>query len=346
MGRITDRTPPLVTPPGLERPPCPRCGGAEQRLVCAGLDFLYDTGRSGTAVECTGCGLWFQSPRPPRERHGELYPAHYSPHGEPDPARRLSPAILSYLTRRRGYRHLAQERRGNRVALGLLDAYAAWRVGVALIPAYVEGGAVLDIGCGGGTMLRTLGSLGWSDLHGIEPDPEAAARASVGGAKVRSGAVEDVLDQYPDASFDAIIASMVVEHLSDPFGVIREVARKLRPGGELLLSTIRRGSLDQIAFGKYWAGFDFPRHMVYFRNEDILAMLSKDFERPEVFAQAAPIDWVRSASWRRGAVDGLAVRAGRRGWLIPSVALAVVGRSTRVSLRCRRTRTLWDAPAS
>jgi len=148
-----------------------------------------------------------------------------------------------------------------------------------------------------------------------------------------------------DAGFDAIIASMVLEHLSDPFGVVRQIARKLRPGGELLLSTIRRGSLDQIAFGKYWAGFDFPRHMVYFRNEDILAMLSKDFERPEMFPQAAPIDWVRSASWRGNPVDRVGVAAGRRGWLIPSLALAAVGRSTRVSLRCRRKRTLWDAAA-
>jgi SAM-dependent methyltransferase len=185
-------------------------------------------------------------------------------------------------------------------------------------------------------MLSQLRDLGWNDLHGIEPDPEAAEFARATGANVQCGTVEDVLPRYPDAHFDAIIASMVVEHVADPFEVARGIARKLKPGGELLVSTVTRDSAQAAIFGKFWAGFDFPRHMVYFRNADIVSMLADDFEGVEWFNQIAPIDWIRSSTWRGRPIDLVLARAGRSGWLIPSVVVAVAGRSTRISIRSRR----------
>jgi SAM-dependent methyltransferase len=41
----------------------------------------------------------------------------------------------------------------------------------------------------------------------------------------------------PDASFDAVLSTQVLEHVLDPALYLRECARVLRPGGRLLLST-------------------------------------------------------------------------------------------------------------
>ena len=41
----------------------------------------------------------------------------------------------------------------------------------------------------------------------------------------------------PDASFDAVLSTQVLEHVEDPAGYLRECARLLRPGGRMLLST-------------------------------------------------------------------------------------------------------------
>jgi len=330
----------IVTPEAaeLERPACPRCGGHDTRHVLDGEDRLHPTGLRASVVECTNCGLWFQSPRLPRTRHAELYPADYAPHGQVTGSNRPPQAVLAYLARDRGYRHLSGAGGGSPLLYPLYPLLH-WRAGTQLIPAYVPGGRVLDIGCGNGAMLRLLRTIGWSDLSGIEPDPAAAAIARSTGAEVREGSVEDVLPSYPDGHFDAIIASMVIEHVADPYAVMQEIARTLRPGGELLLSTVTRDSADAAFFGTLWAGFDFPRHMTYFRNEDIAALIAPHFEHVERFHQVGSIDWVRSASWRGRPIDRLITRIGRRGMLGPAIVVALVGKSTRVSLRAQRART-------
>jgi ubiquinone/menaquinone biosynthesis C-methylase UbiE len=42
---------------------------------------------------------------------------------------------------------------------------------------------------------------------------------------------------YADATFDAVVCGWVLEHLPDPRPGLRELARVLRPGGQLLLLT-------------------------------------------------------------------------------------------------------------
>jgi SAM-dependent methyltransferase len=212
--------------------------------------------------------------------------------------------------------------------------------GVELIPAFVLGGRLLEIGCAKGDRLETLRDWGWGHVEGIELVAPAAGQARARGFSVRCEPVETSLSHYPDGRFDVIVSSMVLEHLHNPFSVVRDIARKLKPGGEFLFSTVTRDGLDSRLFGPYWAGYDFPRHMVYFRNSDLREMLDDDFTQVELFWQNEPVDYVRSATWRRPEgrfSDRLlgAVARSPLGWLLGAV-LARLGRTTRVSVRCRK----------
>lgn len=53
------------------------------------------------------------------------------------------------------------------------------------------------------------------------------------------------LDAVADHSYDAVLASHVIEHIADPIGALREWQRVVRPGGHLLLLVPHRdGTFD------------------------------------------------------------------------------------------------------
>jgi SAM-dependent methyltransferase len=228
-------------------------------------------------------------------------------------------------------------------SLRCFDPVRRWMAGIALLPRFVPDGTLLDIGCGNGSRLASLKTYGWRHLTGIEFVAAAAAEARAKGLAVECGSVESTLESYPDGSLDVVVSSMVLEHLSDPFGVVQRIAAKLKPGGQFLFSTVVRDSLDARIYGKFWGGFDFPRHLVYFRLADLDAMLTGQFDHVEYFYQPAPIDFVRSSTWRRRegegrTIDDVIIRLMGTPWsaAIPGTLLAWLRRTSRVSFRCRR----------
>ena len=327
----------------LVRVPCPRCGGGENVTVARGKDRLYGIPGEYYAAQCGGCGLWFQNPRPPLDRLKDLYPAKYVPHVRPEPVR-LGRGEAGYLRRHMGYAGLTPDAQaGFRwTSLPIFSPVRKRLAGEALTPHFVPGGKLLEIGCASGARLLYLRRLGWERLYGIELMPEAAAQACGEGFEVISGQIERNLAAYQDGFFDVVVSSMVIEHLADPFAVVAEVAKKLKPGGEFLFSTIIRGSLDHKIFGDYWGGFDFPRHMVHFSMADIRGILKDRFGAPERFYQNAPVDFARPSSWRLadgkgGMLDraAIALASSSVGNIIGSCA-AMLGLTCRVSFRCRR----------
>lgn len=325
---------------GFEEAACPKCGSWKRHVVATGRDYLHGLPGEYSACECHDCGLWFLTPRPTPELLTQLYPSDYAPHAEASPSP-LGADYTNYLIDELGYTHLAGTARAPRSWRSKLDrARHRWKAGVNLIPRFVPDGALLEIGAASGGRLAALRELGWMNLHGIELVPAAAERARATGAQIACGSVEDTLERYPDGSFDVVVSSMVIEHLSNPFAVMARIAAKLRPGGQLLFSTVTRDSLDARMFGSYWGGFDFPRHLVFFRDRDIADMIAPYFETTEKCHHGAPQDFLRSAAWRRPEgrwIDRamLGIRDGLLQYRI-GLVLAWTGLTCRVSYRCER----------
>lgn len=320
----------------LERVPCPRCGSAASTPRLAGRDHLHGIEGLFTAVSCDGCGLWFQNPRPTVETIALAYPESYGPHASGvttiDPP--LDPRTVDEL-RDLGYPAPPLRREG------ASRWWQRWRAGVDLIPRFVDDGMVLEIGAATGARLNALRELGWKRLSGIEIVPAAADVARRAGFDVSVGPAESVIRELPSAAFDVVIASFVLEHLLDPFGLTREVARVLKPGGQFLFSTIARDCIEQRIWGRYWAGFDFPRHVVYFGTGDLRRLVANDFQWVESYRHAAPQDFSRSAWWRlmerRNLTDRVVGRLVKtRAGLTAIKIVSWLGMTTRISVRCRR----------
>ena len=100
------------------------------------------------------------------------------------------------------------------------------------------GAAVLELGCGaGGTGAAALKAGKAGRYVGIELSPKAAAAARERVTEVIEGDVEAV-DLAPlQGQFDALIISEVLEHLTDPWRVLKLLAGCVRPGGQVFASS-------------------------------------------------------------------------------------------------------------
>ncbi|HUK32864.1 MAG TPA: class I SAM-dependent methyltransferase [Vicinamibacterales bacterium] len=161
-----------------------------------------------------------------------------------------------------------------------------------------DGHRVLDYGCGDGALLGVLQRrVGRRrvELHGFDPNELAVqlARETLEERGV-AAAVHASLDSVPDGFFDCVLCTEVIEHAARPEALLCEIARVLRPGGRLVLTTpIRLGEVpDDPNHVREWFPGEFarlfPRERWDVRAHDALvpaAAVEAYFWRPPVFAR-------------------------------------------------------------
>lgn len=94
-----------------------------------------------------------------------------------------------------------------------------------------RGKRVLDLGCRSGALTRHF--LDGNDVVGLDVDAAALAKAEALGITPVKANVEEPLP-FEDASFDAVVAGELFEHLQFPDALVAEICRVLRPGGALV----------------------------------------------------------------------------------------------------------------
>ncbi|HKP99363.1 MAG TPA: class I SAM-dependent methyltransferase [Actinomycetes bacterium] len=116
---------------------------------------------------------------------------------------------------------------------------AALRLGRRILP---QAGAVLDVGCGTGRLLRAARSCyPAAELVGVDLAGQMVASAiAVTPRRQRIRYVQARAERlpFPAASFDLVFATLTLRHWADlPVGMA-EVARVLRPTGMLVLADV------------------------------------------------------------------------------------------------------------
>ena len=119
------------------------------------------------------------------------------------------------------------------------EADMAYRRRARILLDYLEladGETVLDGGCGMGFYLLAMGRLRRLRLVGLDGDLERArwARRERVPAALLCGDLARL--PFPDATFDKILLSEVLEHVPDDRSALTELHRVLRPGGLLAIS--------------------------------------------------------------------------------------------------------------
>jgi len=100
-----------------------------------------------------------------------------------------------------------------------------------------RGQRALDVGCGPGALTAELVTrLGSAAVAAVDPSEPfvAAARVRNPGVDVQQASAEQL--PFPDHSFDAVLAQLVVHFMSDPVAGLAEMARVTRRGGVVAAS--------------------------------------------------------------------------------------------------------------
>ena len=140
---------------------------------------------------------------------------------------------------------------------------------------------VLEVGCASGQTLSFMRERGAEHTVGIEYSPEAAAIAEARGVgRIIVGDVEHMdLDLEP-ASFDLLIAGHVLEHLADPWEILKKLRTFVKPGGQFVcaLPNVRHYSivLPLVIHGKWEyqsSGVMDWTHLRFFSRDTALTMV-------------------------------------------------------------------------
>ncbi|MGH8184154.1 MAG: bifunctional 2-polyprenyl-6-hydroxyphenol methylase/3-demethylubiquinol 3-O-methyltransferase UbiG [Rhodanobacteraceae bacterium] len=118
----------------------------------------------------------------------------------------------------------------------------------------LHGARVADIGCGGGLLSEALAKAG-AQVIAIDLAPEVIEVAKLHVHETNAGlpaplaidyrlcASHDLAVSEP-AAFDAVCCMEMIEHVPDPAALVGDLARLLKPGGKLFLSTLNRTPLS------------------------------------------------------------------------------------------------------
>jgi 2-polyprenyl-3-methyl-5-hydroxy-6-metoxy-1,4-benzoquinol methylase len=201
--------------------------------------FTLVYGPTVPIMACTGCGLmrrgWMTSER---DKH--------------DPFIDYTGGI-ERLIRQRGEKEVAHQNDFLRISERLEE----------FLP---NKGRLLEVGCAMGTTLNGFREKGWYVL-GVEPEKWTSEIAKDRyGLEVISAPFQEA--GLPKESFDAILLLHVIEHVSDPFTSLCDLAGLLRQEGYLVLETPRYDTLMfKILRGRERSVI--PQHLHYFTRESM-----------------------------------------------------------------------------
>lgn len=237
---------------------CVLCQNKQFIPLYEGQDRLQLVPGSFQIVKCADCGLITILPRLSAEEISAYYPDDYVCYYD---------AIED---EKNWLRRMDRQRGRDRRCKVIVD--------VARQP-----GRILDVGCATGIFLSGMQKYGW-ECYGVEPSEYAASYARKKfGLNIFRGFLEE--SGWPDNYFDVVTLWDVLEHISDPANALDEINRILKPGGLLVTTMPNADSWERHWFGKYWSGWEVPRHYQAFTPETASRLFSlHHFEVEKIFS--------------------------------------------------------------
>ena len=160
---------------------------------------------------------------------------------------------------------------------------------------------ILEVGCGGGMTGKALREGGFERIVGIEINEEVAREGSPFYDRIIIGDVEKIRLPFEKEHFDCILYGDVLEHLVNPWQVLKDHQAFLKKGGSIICSipNVRNYRiLKNLIFRGRWEytedGILDRSHLRFFTLDSIQAMLQEaGFEIEGLVKRSSGAHWVK-----------------------------------------------------
>lgn len=258
--------------------PCNLCECSEHRLLFKVKDLNYrTTDEEFNLVKCRQCGLIYLNPQP--QDMARYYPtsyAQYVPAGKGSGFKRdIAAAFKIFYNVNNGktatigkkikYLHRLLE-------ILVQDRFFLYRI------QYSRDKKILDVGCGNGSYLIGLKSLGWNaekQLYGIDfKSPVLQELKEQEQINTMEGNFIDI--DLPKNFFDVVTFRHVLEHFPDPLLALKKAYTILKSGGSILIDVPNFRSIEALLlFKDKWFAIEAPRHLYHYSPATLMGLLNK-----------------------------------------------------------------------
>lgn len=263
---------------------CMICGAREAGAEIRAREMMYGTRAEFTYLECAQCRS-VQISEIPADL-AQHYPANYYSYASNGKAsfKRLKQTLRDKLIL------FGPEPLSQWLADGKFDARMPILRKAGLRPEH----RVLDIGCGGGDLLRALALIGVRDLQGADPHIAEDVVTSEG-VRLHKRTIAEV-----EGAFDLIMFHHSLEHVDDPAADLRAARERLASGGTCLVRIPLVGGWAWRTYGADWYGLDAPRHLAVPSVEGMRALAARaGFTVEDVVFDSGPMQFTASELYKR-----------------------------------------------
>ena len=141
--------------------------------------------------------------------------------------------------------------------------------------------SILEVGCAcGATLLHIKNKYPQANLHGVELNPAAAAVAGAF-AKIAACNIEAADKNFEKETYNYVIFADVLEHLYNPWLVLKEMKKYIKPDGYVLASipnVMHFSIMRQLLAGRWQyesAGILDRSHLRFFTLQEIIEMFQQ-----------------------------------------------------------------------
>ena len=237
--------------------PCDLCGDHEGRDI---FEFQHSDAPDQRAFvrQCSGCGLRRLWPRPGPDVIAGYYPSTVGAYS----GRRRSGLKQAVWDLLRDGASGAPGRGRMLRPFGPIFRFAARRQFDINVPLSRDPlPRIIDIGCGFGDMLLYWKSRG-ADVLGVDLGEPAVQKGHELGLNILHGSLEQ--QELASGRFDVAVLNHSLEHMPNPEATLGEVARILRPGGQLHLAVPNGAGAGFARQRTGWEHCSFPLHLWFF----------------------------------------------------------------------------------